>query len=140
MGCRSNVTAYFYLTSSTINDVTRNKAMALFKLWWAAVKEDPMYAENFAPHFTETPNGLLYEEGDTKWYESYPDVIWFNALVRRYQDELIDNVKLDGGSGLNTWFCYEFVRLGEESNDIEQEACGDTDWKLQVDVSTRVEH
>ena len=49
---------------------------------------------------------------DVKWYDSYPDVIQFNEFIEAFV-ELAD----DDESKL-TW-AYEFVRFGEELNDIE---------------------
>jgi hypothetical protein len=47
---------------------------------------------------------------DVKWYESYPDVAVFTQML-----PLIEELE----------YCYEFVRVGEESDDIEHESSAD---------------
>ena len=41
---------------------------------------------------------------DVKWYESYPDVSEFDAMLPEIEE---------------LGFCYEFVRVGENEGDIE---------------------
>ena len=48
---------------------------------------------------------------DTKWYESYPDVAAFIAMLENLHD-------IEG-------YNYEFVRVGEDDNDIDRQIHGD---------------
>lgn len=127
MGYRSEVTAYFYITQPQQENAAEEhkKATALFDLWWQAVEADPMFVDNFGGCVRTTADGgRLFQMGDVKWYDSYPDVRWFEDMKQRYVDELVDNETMDGGSQLNKWFCAEFVRIGENYEDVVTEYHG----------------
>lgn len=71
------------------------------------------------PH--ETPMKVIDLEGtDWKWYDSYDDVKHWHALLAEAD-----------GLGLH----YEFVRIGEETGDIETESSADAHYLLQVYTS-----
>ena len=65
-----------------------------------------------------------------KWYESYEDVKCHEALVslaKEWADES-DNPEIG----------YKFVRIGEDTDDIEQKDGGDADWDwVQVERTIR---
>jgi len=69
--------------------------------------------------------GYKFTCDDVKWYESYPFVQGFNGFADRLK-ELIDDAK-DG----REW-AYEFIRLGEDVEDIERDGAGSYAYLLDV--------
>ena len=69
-------------------------------------------------------SGYVFSAESTKWYDQYTEVMAYNEFVGAYT-ELID-----GESGL-PWV-YEFIRIGEDTDDIETANEGDADYVLQV--------
>jgi len=104
MGYRSDVAAVFYT-----KDAEQWGALRLF------VDEN----------FPDTLRGELEPIGsirycgyklsltDTKWYDGHDEVKAFNAFVSRYK-ELADEVPWQ----------YEFIRIGEDADDIEEDING----------------
>jgi bacterioferritin (cytochrome b1) len=103
MGYRSEVTAIFYCHNK--DDYA---PMKLFI--------DENIGDTFKEYLTEEESNerkyIKFYLEDVKWYDSYTDVIQFNEFIKAFV-ELAD----DDESKL-TW-AYEFVRFGEELNDIE---------------------
>ena len=103
MGYRSEVTAIFYCHNK--DDYA---PMKLFI--------DENIGDTFKEDLTEEESNerkyIKFYLEDVKWYDSYTDVIQFNKFIKAFV-ELAD----DDESKL-TW-AYEFVRFGEELNDIE---------------------
>ena len=105
MGYRSEVTAIFYC-----HNQDDYPSMKLF------------VDENLASDGDWIKGCISEEEGskkyikfyaeDVKWYESYASVIQFNNFIEAFK-ELAD------GDGSKLTWAYEFVRFGEELNDIE---------------------
>jgi hypothetical protein len=62
--------------------------------------------------------GVKFQADDWKWYDSYPDIIFLEALFDEFEELLI------GDDASNTSYALEFVRLGEESDDIEERMRG----------------
>ena len=63
-----------------------------------------------------TDDGVYFEADGVKWYEDYNDVTWHNHLYAAAEAAACEE-----GSEL----CGQFVRLGEETDDINEDACGD---------------
>ena len=103
MGYRSELTAIFYCHNQ--DDYPSMKLFVEENIG-GAFKEDLTEEE-----LNDRKYIKFYLE-DVKWYDSYPDVIQFNEFIEAFV-ELAD----DAESKL-TW-AYEFVRFGEELNDIE---------------------
>jgi hypothetical protein len=61
-----------------------------------------------------------YQES-VKWYPSYPCVAAWSALL----GEISDNCEQTG-------LTYEFIRIGEENDDIESDYSGDCEWYLNI--------
>ena len=103
MGYRSEVTAIFYC-----HNQDDYPSMKLFI--------DENIGGTFEEDITEEESNnrkyIKFYLEDVKWYDSYSDVIQFNKFIKAFV-ELAD----DDESKL-TW-AYEFVRFGEELNDIE---------------------
>lgn len=56
---------------------------------------------------------LKFEIEDVKWYESYPQVQRFSEMVQFFKNS-------------SPKYCVEFVRIGENHDDVEEEHHGDT--------------
>lgn len=54
---------------------------------------------------------LKFDIPDVKWYPSYPDVQMFEAMLEAFDGDI------EG-------YCTEFVRTGEEADDIEERRSG----------------
>ena len=103
MGYRSEVTAIFYC-----HNQDDYPSMKLF------VEENigGTFKEDITEEESNERKYIKFYLEDVKWYDSYTDVIEFNEFIKAFV-ELAD----DNESKL-TW-AYEFVRFGEELNDIE---------------------
>ena len=101
MGYRSDVVAAFYATPD------KAAAMKLFV--------DENFPEELAGSLRPIDNklyqGYLFEDENVKWYDSSPEVIAFNRFVSNYL-ELAEQEEIK--------WAYEFVRIGEDSDDIEE--------------------
>lgn len=101
MGYRSDVMALFYCNDNQ----------------WPAMKL--FVDENFPEALSgclstfkgKNISGFKFMDSDTKWYESYPEVQAFNEFVSRFND-IGDNDELK--------WAYEFTRIGEQTDDIEE--------------------
>jgi hypothetical protein len=101
MGYRSDVKAAFYATPD------KAAAMKLFV--------DENFPEDLAGNLRPINNayyqGYMFEDENVKWYDSYPEVIAFNRFVSNFL-ELAEQEEIK--------WCYEFVRVGEDTDDIEE--------------------
>jgi len=118
MGYRSEVTAVFYCHKPEDYPTMKLFIDENIKSQWVkeSFKED------------EKTNGdkyILFQADDVKWYDTYEDVIEFNEMIEQFK-ELADK----DGSEL-TW-AYEFVRIGEELNDIEANESDGADNVLNI--------
>ena len=78
--------------------------------------DEARYRINFSAH-------------DVKWYSDYTDVKWHEALI-----ELADEWANDEDN--HSEIAYAFVRIGEETEDIEEKNGGDYDYSwVQVNRS-----
>ena len=119
MGYRSVVDAVFY---------TRNEEEApLLKLY---VDENFPRNEELRECLTpiNAPKvwGYHFICDDVKWYESYTFVKEFNEFMVKFNQLLSENER-----ARPTW-AYEFVRLGEDTSDIEEERSDNADFILSV--------
>lgn len=120
MGYRSDVMAAFY--------VSKEEHFPVLKLWLEENFPMGMFHDNIR-WFNK---GMVVEERDTKWYEDYDDVKAFDKAVRAYL-LLVRSSEPEEGSPS---FCYEFVRIGENYDDIDTEYDGIAcEWLLGVDRS-----
>ena len=121
MGYRSDVHAVFY--------TTRKEELPLLKLY-----VDENFPDELCCHLVAIDSNRIYGYEmiceNAKWYESYPDVKAFNAFKDKYL-ALLDEPSTD-----KKWR-YEFVQLGEETEDIECERSARAEHVLSV--SRRIE-
>lgn len=102
MGYRSGVTAVFY--------VSKVEHFPMLKLW--LTENFPM--DTFHDNVRWLDRGMVLECEDVKWYESYPDVQSYEKAA----DKFIDLCNAEVSEGTPT-FNYEFVRIGEDYDDVE---------------------
>ena len=102
MGYRSDVTAVFYASKA--------EHLPVLKLWLS--ENFPM--DTFHEYIRWFDRGMIFEEGDTKWYDDYEEVKSFNAAVSKF----LELVRTPSDPSAPK-FCYEFIRIGESYDDIE---------------------
>ena len=121
MGYRSDVHAVFY--------TTRKEELPLLKLY-----VDENFPDEWRCNLEAIDSNRIYGYEmiceNVKWYESYPEVKAFNAFKDKYL------ALLDEPSTGKKWH-YEFVQLGEETEDIECERNAKAEHVLSV--SRRIE-
>jgi hypothetical protein len=69
--------------------------------------------------------GVKFDLQDVKWYDSYADVQGFEQALKKFE-KLAD----EG----NKWY-WEFIRIGEEVEDVEERQCFNSDHLLYVSRS-----
>ena len=80
---------------------------------------------------------MIFEEGATKWYSDYDEVKAFNEAVENYLGLM--NMGVNEGDDPPE-FSYEFVRIGEEYDDIETDYQGDhCEYMLGVSRSINID-
>ena len=118
MGYRSDVKAVFYTS-----DKEQWPALRLFV--------DENFPEGLKGDLevigSTVYSGYVFSCNSVKWYDSYPDVQAYNKFVEQYMD-LIENAE----EGHELPWMYEFIRIGEDTDDIETENAGNCDYVLQV--------
>lgn len=101
MGYRSSVAAVLYVTDKT--------RMPELKLWLT----ENFPVEEFSEDIRWFDRGIILECDDVKWYDSFPDVQKFNNAAQAFIDLFCAyNKEVFAGA-------YEFMRIGEEYEDIE---------------------
>jgi hypothetical protein len=113
MGYRSDVMAAFYTTP--------DKAAAM-KLYVDENFPEEL-AGNLRPINDKHYQGYMFEGEGWKWYESYPEIIEFNRFVSNFL-ELAEQEEIK--------WAYEFVRIGEDNDDVEENRSNYADYQLRV--------
>ena len=119
MGYRSVVEAVFY---------TRDEEQApLLKLYVDEnFPRNEELRECLSPINAPKVWGYHFICEDVKWYESYTFVKEYNEFVKKFHKLLSENER-----ARPTW-AFEFVRLGEDTSDIEEERSENADFILSV--------
>ena len=117
MGYRSEVMAAFYTT---------NKDEApLMKLF---IEENWPESDNLDAYEwikSDKYFGIIFQEEDVKWYDSFPEVQAFDAFAEKFME-------IAGEENRKLSWNYEFVRIGEEYQDIEIKGTYYSDHVLSV--------
>lgn len=108
MGYRSDVAAVFYVKDT--------KHFPLLKLWL----DENFPTNTFHEYIRWFDRGMIFEESSTKWYDDYEEVKSFNAAERKF----LELVRTSSDPSAPK-FCYEFIRIGENYDDIEDLQDGD---------------
>ena len=121
MGYRSVVEAVFYTRNEEEYPLLKLYVEENFPKFWQEEDIDclkPIKANNVW--------GCHFIADNVKWYESYPEIREFNEFVVKFNQLLTENER-----ARPTW-AYEFVRIGEETEDIEEERSENADFILSV--------
>lgn len=117
MGYRSDVGIEFYAVDA--------HKEAVVKMW---LREHlPLDHPDFKllGAFEEIEDGYRFFAADVKWYDTYPAVMRMHEVMEKFVDLFCQD---DIGSDA----AVEFVRIGEETEDIEIERHGDVDYRVNV--------
>jgi hypothetical protein len=109
MGYRSSIKAAFY--------PQKNEDFALIKLW-----VDEHIITRSWPYRIAKRSGsrfILFEIDDVKWYDNFPEVIAFNNALVEFEDMFGDGKDTDAPRAF-----MEFIRLGEDTTDVEERSSG----------------
>jgi hypothetical protein len=113
MGYRSDVIAVFYATPD------KAAAVKLFV--------DENFPEELAGNLRPINNGryagYMFEDEHVKWYDNYPEVMAFNRFVSNFL-ELAEQEEIQ--------WAYEFVRIGEDSDDTEETYSDYADYQIRA--------
>jgi hypothetical protein len=120
MGYRSDVRAHVYparVTGDPDNTVAVADGYARLKVIMNTTYKEFMeyWEENFS--WNDNKQFLDFAMSAVKWYEEYPE-------VKKFMEFLKEIDELD--------FEYEFVRMGEETDDVERQSSDEADWFLEV--------
>jgi len=117
MGYRSHVVALIYPEAdSKLEDQARYDQL---KVLMATTFKDTIDGTHVADGFAgcmqwyDDERVLKFDLPDVKWYDSYPDVIRFHAMLGQFESSDIPG------------YCTEFVRIGEDSDDVVAERSGE---------------
>ena len=134
MGYRSDVKIVFYLTKGTVDvPPTEDNPLVPFaalKFWFEEnypVREakDEWCAEI---DYGEGLDHILVTYTDVKWYSSYEHVMAVEALFGKFSDTFRSDERDHRAQ-------YEYVRIGEQDDDIERDSSSYADHRLYVERS-----
>ena len=141
MGYRSDVVAIFYATDKGGEEHREFNKRNRVKLKLFMEENFPKYWRGTGNELDDcltmldTPSRLIFEfkVSHVKWYEDYPEVVAFDQFWDKFRELVEENasMEMDINQEPCEWSC-EFVRLGENTEDIEEKSIGDSDWLLQV--------
>jgi hypothetical protein len=120
MGYRSDVAAVFY--AKNIED------MPVIKLWL----EENFPIDTFAQSIRWFAKGMVFNEENVKWYDNYPEVMAFEEARDKFIDLFCDDKE---GAVVGA---FEFIRVGEQYDDVETDYRGDYDCLLECNRSISV--
>ena len=120
MGYRSDVKALIYPQGGEHNLLNYDKLKLImnttFKDVWDYWSDDYF-------KWDDKHRVLVFDANSVKWYESYPEVAKFMKFLQEVHELEYE---------------YEFIRLGEEDDDVEADSSGDSEGYLYVSRSIEV--
>jgi len=120
MGYRSDVKALIYPVSSEHSLIEYDKLKLLMNTTFKDVL-DSWGNESFS--WDDKHRILVFNANSIKWYESYPEVDMFPKFL-----EDVHELEYE----------YEFIRLGEEDDDVEEDSTGDAQGYMYVSRTIEV--
>jgi len=120
MGYRSDVQAIIYPLGGEHNLLEYDKLKLLFNTTFKDVFE--AWGEDYFS-WNDAHRVLKFDANSVKWYDSYPE-------VQKLTQFLADVAALD--------YQYEFIRLGEEDDDVEDDRTGDAEGYMYINRSIEV--
>jgi hypothetical protein len=120
MGYRSDVQALIYPANGDTNLLEYDKLKLLFNTTFRNVFE--AWGEDYFS-WNDAHRALKFSANSVKWYDSYPEVLTFVKFLADVQE---------------LGYEYEFLRLGEEDDDIEEDSTGDSEGFMYVQRTIEV--
>lgn len=118
MGYRSDVVAAFYVKDA--------KHLPMLKLWL----DENFPVGIFRDNILWFDKGMVLTYESVKWYDSYEDVKAFDVAVEKYLELVHNDMGVEDDPPA---FSYEFVRVGENYDDVETHYDGDAcEYRLGV--------
>ena len=107
MGYRSDAQLLFYCDENDPN-------YAMLKLWvYENMQEELGYMEEFT---RSGHKGFIFSWDNVKWYQGYDDVDRVEAAMKKFREVFDEQAILEEGV---PDFSYEFIRIGENDDDVE---------------------
>ena len=131
MGYRSSVVCLMY-GNNDIGDNTIVKEFVRSRVE-AFVGEKGDTAVHVRNAFNYDGWGVKFECQDWKWYDSYPTIIFLEKLFEEFEELVI------GEDRSNTTYALEYVRVGEDIEDIDQRFRGAIEGRLELDRTIYVD-
>jgi len=136
MGYRSEVDVVIYAP------VDSETSYPLLKLWFDENYPHAVAKDEWGADITYDPDsrGIAVYYNDVKWYDTYEHPQQIEKVFEAI-DTLLDKEQLAGAPDENTTpfnVAWEFVRLGEESQDTEIRMSTNADAVIAVNRSTEV--
>lgn len=118
MGYRSDVMALIYPDCTSPKDDGVEKYAQLKTLMNTTFKQ--IMDEDFGSdaEWLDDSKVLKFNIESVKWYETFPDVRRFEDMLSMLNGDPNDADDIIGG------YCTEFVRIGEDENDVVRDICG----------------
>ena len=120
MGYRSDVQALVYPQSGDQNLLEYDKLKLLFNTTF-----DDVFSSWGEDYFSwdDTHRVLKFDANSVKWYDSYPEVAKFIKFLAEVQE---------------LGYEFEFIRIGEDDDDVETDRSGDAEGYMYVSRSIEV--
>ena len=120
MGYRSDVVLVMY--------ALEDKDYPALQVWFSQFEHeiaelglDGNFRNIYMPATTEN-QAIIFEAMDVKWYDSFPSIQFMNALLTKFKNAF----QTEATEAL---YNYEFIRIGEDTTDIEED-CGNDGFNL----------
>ena len=120
MGYRSDVQALIYPLGGEDNLLEYDKLKLLFNTTFKDVFE--AWGEDYFS-WDDKHRVLKFDANSVKWYDSFPEVALFPKFLADVQE---------------LGYEYEFIRIGEEDDDVETDRTGDAEGFMYVSRSIEV--
>ena len=114
MGYRSDVAALFYAEAE--------KDMPVIKLWL----DENFPMDTFSHAVRWFDRGMAFYEDNVKWYDSYPEIQAFDEARDKFIAMFCQGVE---GAVKGA---FEFLRVGENYDDVESDYVGECDYLLDL--------
>lgn len=138
MGYRSDVDIVFYVPAGS------ETAYPILKLWFDANYPHTEAKDEWCASidYDEENQAILVGYQDVKWYDGYdhPQAVEkaFDDIDNLTRNDTITTVTEDDTDAVPFEIAWEFVRIGEDDNDIETRASDNADYVIAVNRSTEI--
>ncbi len=134
MGYRSEVDVVFYVHSES------NTAYPLLKLWFDANYPHIEAKREWCAtiQYDEENRAILVGYQDVKWYDAYEHPQAVNKAFDDIDELASKYIAKDDTDTVPFDIAWEFVRIGEEDDDIETRASENADFVIAVNRSTEI--